>query len=178
MHSAPAFGVDDFNTCEKAGIVANDNVPCPVDDNGNFTLPVAPWLGQHVKAADASIIETIKANGRLFASTKLKHSYPFCWRSDTPLIYKAVPSWFIRVESLRDQLLANNLKTYWVPAAVQEKRFHNWLENAQDWCVSRNRFWGTPMPIWQVRRVCGDDAACCEWELVRLLLFFLEVSLR
>lgn len=148
VHSAPAFGVDDFEACKAAGIVSSESVPCPVDDNGNFTAPVTPWLGMHVKAADLPITIALKQAGRVFASAKFKHSYPFCWRSDTPLIYKAVPSWFIKVESIKKQLVANNLQTYWVPAAVQEKRFHNWLESAQDWCVSRNRFWGTPIPLW------------------------------
>jgi isoleucyl-tRNA synthetase len=101
VHSAPAFGVDDFDVCLKAGIVGNEEVPCPVDDNGCFVAPVAPWLGVHVKEADKSIIETLKKNGRLFKSDTLTHSYPFCWRSDTPLIYRAVPSWFIRVESIK-----------------------------------------------------------------------------
>ena len=83
----------------------------------------------------------------------INHSYPFCWRSDTPLVYRAVPGTFINVESIKDRLLAHNAQTYWVPSFVKEKRFHNWLENARDWAVSRNRFWGTPLPIWR----CDED---------------------
>lgn len=158
VHCAPAFGVDDFETCKQHGVVGSENVPCPVDDNGCFTDPVATWKGRHVKEADKSIIETLKANGRLFHSTTLTHSYPFCWRSDTPLIYKAVPSWFINVIKIKEQLLAANLKSHWVPSHVQEKRFHNWLESAQDWCVSRNRFWGCPMPLW--RSQDGKETVC------------------
>jgi isoleucyl-tRNA synthetase len=90
----------------------------------------------------------LKASGRLLHKGNMFHSYPHCPRSDTPLIYKAVPSWFVRVESLKSQLVANNAQTYWVPSFVKEKRFHNWLEDARDWCVSRNRYWGTPLPLW------------------------------
>jgi len=149
VHQAPAFGEDDYRVCLAHNVIKKgQEIPCPVDSNGVFTEAVPPVKGEHVKKADPTLIALIKENGRLVQKDNLDHSYPFCWRSDTPLIYKAVPSWFVKVEEIRDKIVKNNNETYWVPSAVKEGRFHNWLTDARDWAVSRNRFWGTPIPIW------------------------------
>lgn len=149
VHQAPYFGEEDYGVCLRNGVIGKETtVICPVDAVGRFVDPVADFRGQYVKDADKAIIAHIKARGRLLQVGQVRHSYPFCWRSDTPLLYKAVPSWFVRVEQMSAALLESNSHTYWVPDFVKEKRFGNWLRDARDWSVSRNRYWGTPMPLW------------------------------
>lgn len=159
VHQAPYFGEDDYRVCLSSGIIARDSeIVCPVDESGRFMKPVSDFVGQFVKDADKNIIAHLKVKGRLVQAGQVKHSYPYCWRSDTPLIYKAVPSWFIRVEQMSAQLLQCSSQTYWVPDFVKEKRFGNWLREARDWAVSRNRYWGTPMPIWT--SADGEEIVC------------------
>ncbi|OGQ25893.1 MAG: isoleucine--tRNA ligase [Deltaproteobacteria bacterium RBG_16_71_12] len=145
VHMAPAFGEDDFEACKQAGIALVE----PVDDEGRFTAQVPPYAGQHVKDADKQIIHDLKARHLVFKHGTVRHAYPYCYRSGTPLIYKTTPSWYVKVEPLRDAMVKNNAQIHWVPAFVGEKRFENWLKEARDWSISRSRFWGTPIPLWR-----------------------------
>ena len=146
VHQAPTFGEDDQRIAFEYGVPTD---VCPVTMSGEFTGDVSDFAGQHVKEADRDIIHWLRDRGALLDHTTIQHNYPYCYRSDTPLIYRAVPSWFVNVGEFKDRLIAANQHVRWVPEHIQEGRFGNWLENARDWAISRNRVWGTPLPIWE-----------------------------
>ena len=150
VHLAPGFGEDDLTLARRHGLAP----VVPVDEGGRFTSDVPDYEGLNVFDANRPIIRDLKRRGAVLRHETCRHSYPHCWRTDKPLIYKAIDAWYVRVSAFRDRMVALNREIRWVPGHVRDGLFGNWLENARDWNVSRNRFWGCPIPIWE-----SDDPA-------------------
>jgi len=164
VHIAPAFGADDYNLGQKYNLPK----PQPVDLAGKFTPEVTPWKGMFIKDADPLITQDLKQRGLLYKEEKCRHSYPFCWRCDTPLIYYARKSWYIKTTAYKDRLIKNNREINWVPPEVGKGRFGEWLENNVDWALSRERFWGTPLNVWVCEKCQGERAIGSVSELRKL----------
>lgn len=145
VHMAPGFGEDDQNECNAAGIPTI----CPMDEHGQYTAEITPWVGRHVFDANTDVIKTLKEMGVVIRHDTYNHSYPHCWRCAEPLVYRAVSSWFVQVTAFRDRMVELNQNINWTPEHIKDGTFGKWIGNARDWAISRNRFWGSPIPVWK-----------------------------
>ncbi len=154
VHTAPGFGEDDAAVAQAEGLP----MVCPIDSECRFDAEVPDYEGRAVKETDRDIIRRLKEEGKLVHHATVEHNYPHCWRCESPLIYRAVSTWFVKVEEIKDRMLNANTDIHWVPEHIKEGRFGKWLENAHDWAISRNRYWGCPLPLW--RSEDGSETVC------------------
>ncbi|HEX8084122.1 MAG TPA: isoleucine--tRNA ligase [Solirubrobacteraceae bacterium] len=160
VHTAIAFGEDDFQLGQRYGL----NVVNPVRLDGTYDERIGKYAGRFVKDADPDLVEDLRGRGKLFKATEYEHAYPFCWRSGDPLLYYAKPAWYIKTSAVRERLLANNAAIGWHPEHIRDGRMGNWLENNVDWALSRERYWGTPLPVWR----CEEGHVHCVGSLDEL----------